>query len=369
MIGGLMYLTASRPDIAFATFDSGFELIAYSEADLTGCLDDYKSTSRGLFPAVYLEPFWKIVCKVPDTKDTIRFTLDTQEITYIVDMFCDTLKLPEGNIEENAFYVPMKDVIQYPHFTKLIIADLMKKFPSIPLRLRKDYHSIKDDIPLEICTTDDYKEYEMVFVNAAVPMNQPQSVISTKGMHRFAASMIHDDVDDSGDRIEPESHKEHPKVVVDDDDNKEEKKDEKEGDEMGSLETRTEKMKTPITTTPGSHRINLSLDKNIAQEFTDTVSLSTATTSKDPHKKQHISSKYNHLPGALGRMCTRQGYMIRDMERKCVTTNEFWKVHGKVDQVLHEIVPQLSERAINDLNEGNLKRVVADTIIQERDAF
>ncbi|GKB81739.1 retrovirus-related pol polyprotein from transposon TNT 1-94 [Tanacetum coccineum] len=84
MIGGLMYLTASRPNIAFATFvcacyqarpmvkhlkevkrifqylrqsynmglwypkDSGFKLIAYSDADHAGCKDDYKSTSRGL---------------------------------------------------------------------------------------------------------------------------------------------------------------------------------------------------------------------------------------------------------------------------------------------------------------------------------
>ncbi|GKE43748.1 hypothetical protein Tco_1471032 [Tanacetum coccineum] len=84
MIGGLMYLTASRPDIAFTIFvcacyqarptkkhlkevkrmfrylrqsinkglwyskDSGFKLIAYSDADLAGCLDDYKSTSGGL---------------------------------------------------------------------------------------------------------------------------------------------------------------------------------------------------------------------------------------------------------------------------------------------------------------------------------
>ncbi|GJU82007.1 retrovirus-related pol polyprotein from transposon TNT 1-94 [Tanacetum coccineum] len=57
MIGGLMYLTASRPDIAYATFvcaryqarptDSRFELIAYSDADHAGCKDDCKSTSGG----------------------------------------------------------------------------------------------------------------------------------------------------------------------------------------------------------------------------------------------------------------------------------------------------------------------------------
>ncbi|GJS73347.1 hypothetical protein Tco_0706188 [Tanacetum coccineum] len=84
MIGGLMYLTASRPNIAFANFvcaryqarltvkhlkeikwifwylrqsyniglwypkDSGFKLIAYSDAGHAGCKDDCKSTSGGL---------------------------------------------------------------------------------------------------------------------------------------------------------------------------------------------------------------------------------------------------------------------------------------------------------------------------------
>nr|GEX99308.1 hypothetical protein [Tanacetum cinerariifolium] len=100
-------------------------------------------------PAVYLQQFYKAVNKVPDVKDTIKFKMDSQEISYTVNMFYNTLKVPV-EILENPFITPVniKDVIQYPRFTKLIITDLMKKFPSIPQRLDEDYHSIKDDIPL-----------------------------------------------------------------------------------------------------------------------------------------------------------------------------------------------------------------------------
>ncbi|GJW68388.1 retrovirus-related pol polyprotein from transposon TNT 1-94 [Tanacetum coccineum] len=50
MIGSLMYLTSSRPDIMFATClwypkDSGFDLTTYSDADHAGCHLDRKSTS------------------------------------------------------------------------------------------------------------------------------------------------------------------------------------------------------------------------------------------------------------------------------------------------------------------------------------
>nr|GEZ59516.1 hypothetical protein [Tanacetum cinerariifolium] len=44
--------------------------------------------------------------------------------------------------------------------------------------------------------------------------------------------------------------------------------DEKEGGEMGSLETRTDKMQTLIPTPPRSPRTILSLDKNLTQELT-----------------------------------------------------------------------------------------------------
>ncbi|GJZ79752.1 retrovirus-related pol polyprotein from transposon TNT 1-94 [Tanacetum coccineum] len=46
MIGSLMYLTSSRPDIVQE--DSGFELIDFLDADHAGCLDTRNSTSGGI---------------------------------------------------------------------------------------------------------------------------------------------------------------------------------------------------------------------------------------------------------------------------------------------------------------------------------
>nr|GEV22394.1 hypothetical protein [Tanacetum cinerariifolium] len=47
MIGALMYLTSSRPNIVHATCDSGFELTGFSDADYVRCKDTFKSTSDG----------------------------------------------------------------------------------------------------------------------------------------------------------------------------------------------------------------------------------------------------------------------------------------------------------------------------------
>ncbi|GJZ04258.1 retrovirus-related pol polyprotein from transposon TNT 1-94 [Tanacetum coccineum] len=202
----------------------------------------------------------KIVSKVPDTKDTIKFKPDTQEIIYTVDIFCDTHKLPvetldnpiiapvtirtiesfmqtvsyQGVVDKvSAFYMMFlaqpwqtmfkvfnrclttltsghdqtktnilqlfhvvgnhtnveyaallwwdflncvfqkKDAIQYPRFTKLIIANLMKKNVLFQGMLILDAF-----LTDEINATDDY-EYETVFVEVEVPTIQPQPVVST----------------------------------------------------------------------------------------------------------------------------------------------------------------------------------------------
>nr|GEZ18336.1 hypothetical protein [Tanacetum cinerariifolium] len=112
---------------------------------------NYALTAIVNVPVVYLQQFWKTVSKVPDTKD--METLDNLFITPV------TIKTIESFIQ----------TIGYQG-----IVD--KKYPSIPQRLDKDYHSIKDDIPLE---------YKRVFFRVEVPMNQPQSVVSTQGTHRI----------------------------------------------------------------------------------------------------------------------------------------------------------------------------------------
>ncbi|GJW14642.1 hypothetical protein Tco_0018775 [Tanacetum coccineum] len=319
--------------------------------------------------------------------------LDTQEITYIVDMFRATLQLPVETLE-NPFVVPatIEIIKSFMHtvsyqgvvdkvsalFTKNLAQpwqtmfkvfnrcltthtfghdqtkiNILQLFHDVInqtnvdyaalLLLEDDYHSIKDDIPL-IRATNDYKEYEMVFINVDVSMNQPQPIVSTQGTHRdeiaeatllslalhktsiaakaqenvakvqeklakeeiekmlkgeeddesyaseFADSMLNDDVDDSGTRIESRSHKENPKVVVDDDVNDKQKQDESKDDNgektddaakekdnddqtdhtlirthaMSSMETRNEHMQTPIPTPTRSLRKDLSSDKIIS---------------------------------------------------------------------------------------------------------
>nr|GEV39435.1 ribonuclease H-like domain-containing protein [Tanacetum cinerariifolium] len=227
----------------------------------------------------------RTVSKVPETEDTIKFLLNNDQFVSPVDMFRDTLNLPvetseklfvtPANIQtieafmnivgyqgvvdkESAFYTKnlaqpwqimfKKEAIQYPRFIKLIIADMMKKFPRIPKRIEEDYHFIKDDVSL-IQETDDFKESTPRTIRSPTLTASPQgkkrkqSARESSSPHKSLRITIrqqkvverdHND-DEFDDRLEPESHKEHPKIV--DDDDKVEKRD----DDLGSLEIRTEK--------------------------------------------------------------------------------------------------------------------------------
>ncbi|GJW10699.1 hypothetical protein Tco_1576526 [Tanacetum coccineum] len=274
--------------------------------------------------AIYIQQFWRTVKQAPNANETIQFMLDKKHIIYTVDIIHATLKLlvetPEqpfipladfdyiwpfmkilryqGSLDSVStlfvknFAQPWQTMFKYPRFTKLIIADIMEKYESIPKRLEEEYHIIKDDaalvnvyttrevtvrgmqIPNDLLTdairdTQAYKDYVEKYEGVVVPTIQPEQVESTQGkddiieatklslaldktakvyeeQQNIAAvekKILEEDVkklvegedesdeddfantillsdEDSGNRIEPESHKEKLEEIVDDDEKK-----------------------------------------------------------------------------------------------------------------------------------------------------
>nr|GEV10743.1 hypothetical protein [Tanacetum cinerariifolium] len=214
------------------------------------------------------------------------------------------LKLPVET-PENPFVVPANIQTIKAFMNRVGYQGVVdKKFPNISKRLEEDYHSIKDDVPLvnvyttgnvlvrgmlipdaflteEIRETNDFKEYETVFMKVDVPMKQPQPVFFTQGTHRSTPRAIRSSSvsaspherkkrkqiagDSSSPRksLKPGSHKDNPKVVDDDDDYEKEKVKKNKDDEMGSLKIRIEETQTTIPTPPSSPRKFLSSAKHI----------------------------------------------------------------------------------------------------------
>ncbi|GJW91558.1 hypothetical protein Tco_0169111, partial [Tanacetum coccineum] len=81
-----------------------------------------------------------------------------------------------------------------------------------------------------------------------------------------------------------------------------------------------------------------------------------------------ISKKYSCIPGSLKRICKRQGFIIKQIEKKYVTNREFLDIKERVDKVLHDIVPKIASNATNDLIADNLPRVIDDAVKKEREA-
>ncbi|GKC48545.1 hypothetical protein Tco_1071290 [Tanacetum coccineum] len=164
----------------------------------------YAITATADVPVVYLQQFWRTVSKVPDTEDMIKFMRDTKEFTYTVDMFRVTLHFPVKT-PKNPFVASVNiqtieafmNLVGYQGVVDKVGAFYMKNLAQPwQTMIDEDYHSIKDDIPLvsvyttgnvlvqgmlildeflteEIRVTDDFKEYETVFVGVDVLMNKP----------------------------------------------------------------------------------------------------------------------------------------------------------------------------------------------------
>nr|GEW31187.1 hypothetical protein [Tanacetum cinerariifolium] len=163
----------------------------------------YALTTTTVFLVVYLQQSWKTVSKLPNTKDAIRFKLNSQEIVYNVYMFRSTLNLLVETTA-NPFIEPttMKFIQPFMH----IIG-----YQGVVDKTRRGVSFHKDNIPLlnvyttgsatmrwmlilnefitdETRATKEYKEYVKVFVRVEVPRIQLQPVVTSQGTHRNTPS-------------------------------------------------------------------------------------------------------------------------------------------------------------------------------------
>ncbi|GJS30566.1 hypothetical protein Tco_0491186 [Tanacetum coccineum] len=212
--------------------------------------------------------------------------LATQDITYTVDMFRDTLHFPMETLE-NLFVSPVN-------------IEIIESFMQ---RVGYQVHEKLEEEEIEMMVEGEEDE---------------ESYAS-----EFDDSMFNDD--DSGTRIEPRSHKENPEVVDDDEVNAKEKQDEKKDDDAkktddaaeekenddhtdhtlvgthatGSMETRNKQMQTTIPTPNRSPRKDLTSDTTISEELTAPVSPTTATTFKTKSKRGFTFNKTKILLGSI----------------------------------------------------------------------
>ncbi|GJS24226.1 hypothetical protein Tco_0452858 [Tanacetum coccineum] len=415
----------------------------------------YALTATADVPAVYLQQFWQTVHKVPDTKDTIRFKLNTQEITYTMDMFRDTLKLPvetpynpfitlvtiktiesfmqtvgyQGVVDKlfhivvnrtNVDYANLlwwdfmnnvfqkKNVIEYPLFIKLIIADLIEKYPSIPRRLNEDYHSIKDDTLQEKQSTPSIpppgadRERDEVPEATILSLTLHKTALATETQENiakvqeklneeeiermveggenkesyasdFVDSMLNDDVDESVIEKEKKDDEIKKEKKHDDVEKMDEVVKEKDNDKvaLGSMEFRNEKMQTPFSTPIRSPMTVLSSNKTISEELTATVSPTTATTSKDSsipkRKKRSMSYKMNILPRSIASMCRRRGQICSHIKNKFITHEYFM---GKIREVLDHcnlVVPEMTFAKTNDMIKEEMTHLVNLAVNKDRE--
>ncbi|GJW80757.1 hypothetical protein Tco_0144732 [Tanacetum coccineum] len=463
--------------------------------------------------AVYIQQFWKTVKQVSDANNTIRFTINRETITYIVDMFRSTLQLlvetpnnPFVELEDLKFIQRFLKIVGYEVIVDKVSAfytknlaqpwqtmfkvfnrclttrtsrhdqtkiNILQIFHVVINRVQVDYARLLwwdfihcEFLPDEIRATIKYKEYEKVFVGIDVPTIQPQPVESTQRTNRrpkatrtptptaesvqkkrkskivtressiprkslkvtirqkkpSATSMsplsddrerdeiaettilsltkhktalaveaqenIAKDEEDTGTRIKPESHKEHPEVVIDDNVDKENKEDdvnddfekEKKDDEKddscisqnkvsSSLETRNEQMQTPILSPLRSPRNDLSFDKTISEELTANVSPTLDTTSKDLSMTQPTSSTHKVLPGSVAELSRRHGQLMEQLTNTIITKEYFEGKMKEMSNSLNHLVLELTVEKTNELIKEAITRMVNDAIKKDREIY
>ncbi|GJZ83002.1 retrovirus-related pol polyprotein from transposon TNT 1-94 [Tanacetum coccineum] len=221
--------------------------------------------------------------KVPDTMETIKFLLNTEQFIYTVDMFQNTLQLPVET-PDNTFVAPANihtieafmNRVGYQGVVDKTKINILYLFHAVINRTHVDYAAllcvytignvsvrgmlIPDAfLTAKIRETDDFKEAHRsptVSTDPSETKKRKQTAGESSSPRKSLKitikqrKIVEKDDDDSEDMIEPRSHKDNLKFVDDDDD----KAKEKHSEDIGSLEIRNEETQTTIPTPLSSPR-------------------------------------------------------------------------------------------------------------------
>ncbi|GJV27926.1 ribonuclease H-like domain-containing protein [Tanacetum coccineum] len=271
-----------------------------------------------------LETLWELVkAKHGSTRPKEGYErvlwVDKETITYIVDMFCDTLKIPvetpeqpfiePGNLK---FIQSFLKIVGYQGLVDKVTIKQKKPISiTIPLpsddRERDEIHEATQ-LSLALHKTVKLAEEQenMAAVEEQLLKEDVEKIVEGEDEDSYAskfADSVFLNKEDTSARLEPESHKENPEIVDDDDDDVNEKKDDKKDDDNDdndddndnhydqALVRNKRTGSSEIRTPPRSPRTDLSSDKTISQELIATISPTPTTTSQDRSKSKPTSSK------------------------------------------------------------------------------
>ncbi|GJU66327.1 retrovirus-related pol polyprotein from transposon TNT 1-94 [Tanacetum coccineum] len=128
MIGGLMYLTTSRPDIAFATFVLIIMAQQQHAADVHPdelCPLNKRYDLMDANKKVDLDHFWHTL-KEDGLKYRLRFMLDKRELTLTLDDFRQIFHLPQATANNHNSFVPPPSFSNMVPFYKQVLGFTME---------------------------------------------------------------------------------------------------------------------------------------------------------------------------------------------------------------------------------------------------
>ncbi|GKC09093.1 hypothetical protein Tco_1000703 [Tanacetum coccineum] len=327
--------------------------------------------------------FHLLFLKVPDTNDTIKFKLNSQEIVYTVDMFRYTLNLLVETTE-NPFIEPatikvIESFMQRVGYQGVVdkVSAFYTKFPAQPWQtMFKVFNR---------CLTTRTSGHDQIKINIL----QLFHVVVNRGHADYAALLWWDFLNYVFQKKDVIQYPRFTKLIISDLMKKNVlfrgmlipdaflTNEIHATDDYAEYETVfvKNKKRKQIAREISSPRKPLKVTIRQKKQRTTPIPPLGNDREKDEMAKATLLSLTLHKTALVAKAQENIAKVQEKLEEEEIEKmvegeeNEESYASIKVDKVLHEIIPHIAEKTTNDVIEGNLKRIVADTIIQERDAL